>query len=671
MDRLKIENETTTNTKSQTPNSRRLFMRTLFLFVFIFVAFSVSAQETPQDEASKLSAVLQDANISYYAKTLACKLTGQRGSEALVAPLSAVLLDEKLSHPARIGLQQIPGSAATVALCNAATQAKGNILIGIIGSLGERCDPAAVTVLTPLLAETDNRIVQASAIALGKIGNTEALQILQKRFAEVEPFQKVLLVDGLFACAEHLKTIGDTKKAATVYGVIRTQKELPVSIRCGAIRGEILSLGIDSVSVLNAEMSGSADADADAKFLAALEAGRDLTDSKLTPVFLEILPKLNSEHQILLLDLLDCRGDLQAGATVLNKAKNESNIAVRNAAIRALAGLPSDEVITYLLEQATDEKNTTFFDSIINALTRMSANGLETKIVERLKTTKGKACISLVKICAQRKIADSVPVLLPLLTDQEYDVRVVVLQALGNTVSGENIEVLIERLLKPRSKIEFDTVIGSLHVVCNRTVDCDAVAEKLAAVYDAAPIETKTVLLDLYGALGGQTAIAAVKKAVADPTEAIQDAATRVLGNWHDPDAAPVILGILQNPAVQKFHNRSLRGYIRIIRQMDTSNEHRFNMCLEALKFVQRNEEKLLLIDALGRIPIPQSLEKLQEFLEIPELAEPASLSAIAVGKAIITQQREKVIAAMQKVLTVTQNDETKRQAKEMLEKTD
>ncbi|MDR2706207.1 MAG: HEAT repeat domain-containing protein [Planctomycetaceae bacterium] len=642
-------------------------MRTLFFITIVFVAFFLSAQETPQDEASKLTTVLQDPNVSHYVKTLACKQAGQHGSETSVAPLAAVLLDEKLSHPARIGLQQIPGSAATTALCTVASQAKGTILIGIISSLGDRRDPAAVTVLTQLLAEPDNRIIQASAIALGKIGNSEALQALQKRFAEVEPVQKVLLVDGIFACAEHLKAIGDTKGAATVYAAVRVQKELPISSRCGAIRGEILSRGIDSVSVLNSEMSDPADAE----FLAALEAGRDLTVTELTPVFLEILPKLNSERQILLLDLLDCRGDPQAGEAVLNKAKNEQNIAVRNAAFRALAGHPSDEVITYLLEQATDERNTEFFDSIIDALTRMSAEGLETKIIERLKTTKGKACIPLVKICSQRKIADSVPVLLPLLTDQEYDVRVVVLQALGNTVSGENIEVLIERLLKPRSKIEFDTVIGSLHVVCNRTVDCDAVAEKLAAIYDTAPLETKTVLLDLYGALGGQTAIAAVQKAVADPTEAIQDAATRVLGNWHDPDAAPVILGILQNPAVQKFHNRSLRGYIRIIRQMDTSNQHRFNMCLEALKFVQRNEEKLLLIDALGRIPIPQSLEKLQEFLEIPELAEPASRSAIAVGKAIITQQREKVIAVMQKVLTVTKNDEIRRQANEILEKTD
>ncbi|MDR0337457.1 MAG: HEAT repeat domain-containing protein [Planctomycetaceae bacterium] len=641
-------------------------MRTLFLFTFIFVVFFVSAQETPQDEASKLSAVLHDPNASHYVKTLACKLAGQRGSEASVAPLASVLLDEKLSHPARIGLQQISGSAATVALCTAASQAKGDILIGIISSLGDRRDPAAVTVLTQLLAETDNRIIQASAIALGKIGNTEALQTLQKRFTEVELAQKVLLVDGIFACAEYLRATGDTKKAATVYALVREQKELPVSSRCGAIRGEILSRGIDSVAVLNAEMSDFTDAE----FLAALEAGRDLTVTELTPVFLKMLPKLNSERQILLLDLLDCRGDSQSSATVLNMAKNESNIAVRNAAFRALAGLPNDEVIAYLLEQATDEKNTAFFDSIIDALTRMSANELETKMIELLKVTKGKACIPLVKICAQRKIADSVPVLLPLLTDQEYDVRVVVLQALGNTVSGENIEVLIERLLKPHSKIEFDTVIGSLQVVCNRTVDCDAVAEKLAAVYDTASLETKIVLLNLYGALGGQIAITAVQKAIADPTEAIQDAATRVLGNWHDPDAAPVILGILQNPAVQKFHNRSLRGYIRILRQMDTSNEHRFNMCLEALKYVQRDDEKLLLIDALGRIPLPQSLEKLQEFLEVPALAEPASLSIIAVGKAITTQQREKVITAMQKVLAVTKNNETQRQAKEILEKT-
>lgn len=640
-------------------------MRVLFSLFFVFATFFLFAQETPQDEAVKLNAVLQDPNASLYSKTLACKQAGQLGTEASVIPLASVLLDEKLSHPARIGLQQIPGSAATTALCTAASQAKGNILIGIIGSLGERRDPAAVTVLTKLLAESDSRIVRACAVALGKIGNTEALHALQKRFAEAEPVQKELLVDGLFACAEHLKTTGNIKEAATVYAVIRVQKDLPISIRCGAIRGELLSQESAAGSLLTTEMLDSAEEE----FLAALEVARDLTNPELTPVFLDLLPKLKSQRQILLLDLLDCRADRKAMNIVLEMAKNEQNIDVRNAAVQALAGFPDNDVIDYLLELAAGEENVAIFDSVIDALTRMKMDGLDTKIVERLKTTKGKACIPLVKICLQRKIAESTPILLPFLTDSEYEVRLAVLQALGNTVSGENIEVLIERLLKPSSKIEFDTVIGSLQVVCNRTVDCDAVAGKLAAVYETAPVETKIVLLELYGALGGQAAIAAVEKAVADQTEAIQDAATRVLGNWHDPEAASVILGILKNPSVQKFHNRSLRGYIRIVRQMDVSNEHRFNMCLEALKLVQRNEETLLIIDALGRIPILKSLEKLQEFLEQPEFAEPASLSAIAVSRSIIAQQQEKVTAAMQKVLDVTKNNDTRRQAAEILEK--
>jgi HEAT repeat protein len=256
---------------------------------------------------------------------------------------------------------------------------------------------------------------------------------------------------------------------------------------------------------------------------------------------------------------------------------------------------------------------------------------------------------------------------LPLLADADDNVRLAVIAALGNTVSGENIEVLVEHILKPASETEFKAIQDALRVVCHRTVDPDAVAGKLVAVYQGASLQAKSALLELFGALGGKVAIDAVQSAVADPTEQIQDTATRVLGEWPDPDAAPVLLGVMQSGANDRFKTRALRGYIRIVRQMDTSNEHRFNMCMEALALAKRDEEKLLLVDALGRITIPASLMKLLEFLDQPTFAEQAAASAINVGKALLTQCPNEVATVMRKVVDTTQNADTRRMAEELL----
>jgi len=620
-----------------------------------------------QDEAARLAAILQDPNASLHAKTLACQQAARTGTRESVPPLAAVLLDESLSHPARIALQQIPGPEATQALCDALSNAEGNILIGIIGTIGERGDPMAVSHLEAFLTAEEPQVVHATAIALGKIGSAEALTALQKRFANAHSdsadiAQKALLVDGLFASAEHLTANGKTAEAAAVYRQVQEQKDLPITARQGAIIGLLLTLG----PATNREIEQNVVDPDDGVFLAMLKAARNLQSWESTPVLLEALPKLDIDRQTLLLDLLDCRGDAVAGPAVLAMARNDNSPA-QSAAVRALAGHPSNEAIEFLLSAATGD-NGTLAMAAADALARMQSPGLEQKIIEQLKQTEGASSIPLVQVCRLRKIGEATPVLLPLLASTDDNVRLAVIQALGNTVSGENIEVLVEQLLRVNSEAEFQAIQSSLRVVCHRVVDPDAVATKLVTFYQGASLQVQCALIELAGALGGRVAINAVQRALANnPAEEILDTATRVLGEWPNPEAAPVLLNVMQSQIDDRYKIRALRGYIRIVRQMDVSNDHRFYMSMQALALAQRDEEKLLLVDAFGRIPTLASLNKLSEFLDQPTFAEPAATSSVAVGRAIRTQSPNEVAAVMRKVLEITQNAETRRLAGELL----
>ncbi len=611
-----------------------------------------------QDEAANLAAILQDANASLYAKTLACKQAAQTGTSACVPALAAVLRDETLSHPARIALLQIPGPEATQALCEALTDAKEGTLLGLVGTLGQRRDPAAVAHLTPYLMHDDAQVVRATAVAIGTIGTADALATLEKRFAEADDSQKVLLIDGLLACAQR----EDAACATRVYQSILAQRQLPVTARSGAIRGLLLTPGADACAELERLF---ADED-DGVFLAALTAARDLKSPDATPTLLTVLTKANADRQTLLLELLDCRGAAAARLAVLEMAKN-AEFPAQTAAIRALAGMPDEEAVMFLLTTATGE-NPAAAAAAADALTRMETPELEQKIIACLETARGKACIPLIGVCRDRKIAAATPVLLPLLMDADDEVRLAAITALGNTVSGENVELLVAHLLNPASPTELEAVKGSLRLVCNRSVDPDAVAAKLAAAYADAPLASRCALLELFGALGGKVAIDAVQHAVADPADAIQDTATRVLGEWPDTDAAPVLLAVMNSQADNKFKTRALRGYIRIVRQMDTSNDHRFHMCMEALALSQRDEEKVLLVDALGRITTPAALAKLSEFLDQPTFAQQAAVSALQVGKALATQQPDAVAEVMRKIVAVTENPDIRRQAEEVLQ---
>ncbi len=61
-----------------------------------------------------------------------------------MAPLAALLGDEKLAHMARYGLEPIPDPAVDDALRDALGKLKGRPLVGVIGSIGVRRDTKAV-----------------------------------------------------------------------------------------------------------------------------------------------------------------------------------------------------------------------------------------------------------------------------------------------------------------------------------------------------------------------------------------------------------------------------------------------------------------------------------------------------------------------------------------------
>ena len=171
-------------------------------FSLLWLIVLLSSITFASEEANKLAAVMNDANASLFAKTLACKQAAQSGTKDSVAVLAPFLADETLSHPARIALERIPDPSAGAALRESLAKVQGKLLIGILQSLGERREVDAVKPITSLLDHADAQTAYAAAVALGKIGSPDALTALQTAFKKTMPDRKPLYVDGLYGCAE-------------------------------------------------------------------------------------------------------------------------------------------------------------------------------------------------------------------------------------------------------------------------------------------------------------------------------------------------------------------------------------------------------------------------------------------------------------------------------------
>lgn len=138
-----------------------------------FLAAAVAAQTSAADIMSmsqdRLIAILEDEDASEFAKAKACQRLAVIGDDAAVPALGELLTDPKLSHYARFALEPMPGEAASQALRAALGKVEGDLLIGVINSIGRREDTRAIDALAKLRRSDDLAVADAAGDALGRI----------------------------------------------------------------------------------------------------------------------------------------------------------------------------------------------------------------------------------------------------------------------------------------------------------------------------------------------------------------------------------------------------------------------------------------------------------------------------------------------------------------------
>jgi len=180
---------------------------------------------------SQLLAVLQ-SSAPRDARDYVCRQLRTIGTAASVPALEALLPDPDMSHMARYALERIPDAQAGQALEHQLRKLNGQLKIGVISSLGARGQ--GVSLLRPLLQDSDEAVARAAAIALGRIASVDANKALAS--AKPRPALAAVFADASIACAEKLLATGHAKEAKGTYE--RLLKSNPSElVRLAAERG--------------------------------------------------------------------------------------------------------------------------------------------------------------------------------------------------------------------------------------------------------------------------------------------------------------------------------------------------------------------------------------------------------------------------------------------------
>ncbi|MHB9068378.1 MAG: HEAT repeat domain-containing protein [Pirellulaceae bacterium] len=724
-----------------------LFQAVILGMLCVGTTLGFAQQEPPAsgDEAALLSVLQSDAAI--FDKAKACQQLAVTGSKDAVPVLAKLLADRQLSHYARYALEPLPDPSVDEALRASLTELQGELLVGVINTIGMRCDAGATETLTQMLSNSDVTVASAAAWALGRIATEPAVEVLLASLTAPEPLRQAV-ADGCLTAADTLEKENKAELATPIYDAMR-QAELPKFLQIAALAGAIRSRGPQGVDLLveqlksedeeffevglsmahlisgeritetlMAELAQSPDAPADeTKTLAitkaeygaqntwidvteqlvgamqddgiSIRAGNELAGTDPVPGVVKSLRvaytlggqpqsvtvpeggQLQLEgsfprnpRQASVVAVLGERGD-RAALPIILKLAQEGPADVRLGAIRALAKLGDVSAVPPLFEIAVSGQGAPTVAAIAS-LADLPDPKADAELLAMLEKSDGTRRLVLIDLVGRREIPAAVPALMELAGSTDRATSDAAFASLGLIVRQEDLAALVNHLVKPASPEAANAAKAALRKACQRMPDRDAAAQILMRQMSGAPQSVQADLLDLLGDLGGAQALEHVVAAAKGDDEPLQDAATRVLGRWMNPDAAPRLLE-LTKAENNKFKVRTLRGYIRIARQLNVPTEQRIEMCQTALALADRDEDRSLVLETLGRYPAITSLKAVTAYLDNPALREVASSSAVAIGEKLADQQPREVAEAMKQVVAATTNDDLLQKAKRLL----
>ena len=642
--------------------SRSTIVTVLMIAAILAAAHGQTVPQPSKELEAKLIGVLQ-SGAPIKDKAEACRQLGAIGTKDAVAPLAALLSDEKLSHMARYALETIPDPAVEDAFRAALGTLKGRPLVGVIGSCGVRRDAKSVAILAKLLGDADADVAQAAARAMGKIGGGEAAKALTAALASAPAANQLAVCEGLFRCAEGLATAGQKSEAMAIYDKLRGLPG-PHQVRSGAVRGAILVRGKEGITLLQESLKSSDYI----TFSAAVQAALEVKGPEATQALVAALKQDSADRKVLLLRALGERGDATAMAAVSDAAK-AGDKTVRRAAIGALARLQKPAAVPVLAQLQADEDRA-IAQAAQEALASLPGSEADAAVQAMLGDTQAATRLIAIDLIGRRRMMGSLGALLKTSgADADAKVRAAAIRKVGEMGGASEMEGLAQLLMQPKSPQDIQPAEQALGALCGRAEDRNAAAQKLVALMPQAQTAQKGSLLRILGTLGGSNALAAVRAAAKDADAQVAEAAVRALCQWPNAEPADDVLAIAKSSANASQKLAALRGYITMTRDEGLSSEKKLAMCKQAAAIIERDEERRLLLGVLGTVASPDALAMAMAHLDNNATKGEAASAAVAVAERIVDQNAAAVVEAMPKVLKATNDRELAKRARAVLDK--
>lgn len=574
----------------------------------------------------RLLALLKSDDVTNEGKDFACRQLSIAGGEEAVPALAALLAKEDMSNMARYALERIPGDAAENALLNALGKTSGLVRIGIVNSLGERRQSAAVGALAGLAKNKDAATAESAWAALAKIANADAVKALAAAKKSPSDSAHPKWAEAWLTAADNVAK-SDKPAAAKMFAQLLKAGE-PGQIRVAAFIGKVNATGADALPEVVAALKG----DSLPMRRAAAIFVRNIDAPTATATFAGLVGDLDPDGQVLLLAALSDRGDA-AAMPAATKAAETPDLAVRKAAYAAMAKLGDASVIPVLLKAAATADREEQLAARI-ALDTLKGRDIDPALANSMSNVDEAQQVEIARSLAARGAASTTSVLLWAAGNGAEDVKKESFKALGELASAAELEAVVALLVTTGSdtaRREAEKAVASIA----KNVDEGSRADAVLAAIDST--KDKDALASLYATLsliGEEKGLAPLRASAKKSRSDLYDAAVRALAAWPTDAALPDVLDIAQKTKDETHRVLALRGLLRMLElKKNRSAEDSLAYLTGAMKAAEGENEMKMVIGGLANVGAPKALKLVQPFMKEENLKLEATLAAQKIFK--------------------------------------
>ena len=251
--------------------------------------------------------------------------------------------------------------------------------------------------------------------------------------------------------------------------------------------------------------------------------------------------------------------------------------------------------------------------------------------------------------------------------------RIAATKKLGELAGPTELPPLLDLLGKATSPEDLEATEQAVSAVSLKAEKPDACVTQVEARLAEAQPAQKCALVRVLGAVGGASALRAVRSAVNDSNADVHAAAIRVLGGWSSADAATDLLELAKAATNPTDKMICLRGYLALAGHPDLPTAQRLAMCRQVSTLVQKDEEKRLLLAALGGITSVEALDLIMPYLDDSGVKEEASTGVVDISAKLLqgggsAKAAPKLIAPLEKATHSTANGDLAKRAQGLLD---